>query len=64
MYVCMRLDFLKTHFSSPVHSRGVSMQGCVPLNGQELYPADDVSFYRFLKVAAKELERHVAKVVH
>lgn len=53
-----------TNFSSPVHSSGVSVQGRVPLHGQELYPADGVSFHRFLKVTVKELERHAAKVVH
>lgn len=40
------------------------MQGSVPLNGQELNPADVVSFYGFLKVTVEELKRHVAKVVH
>lgn len=40
------------------------MERCVPLDRQELHPADAVLLHSFLIVTVQQLERHAAEVVH
>lgn len=55
---------LSVQFSLPVHSSSIAMECRVPLDRQELHPADSVVIHSFLIVAVQQLERHATEVIH
>lgn len=62
--VTSRSAFHHVELSLPVHSCGISMECRMPLDGQELHPADGVVIHSFLVVTVQQLERHTTEVIH